>query len=696
MFPRAPFVRLLIPFMLGIVIQPFTGLFWLNAFYILFSVLGALLIYQAIIRQNEKFVHRQRYGFLLNVLLCSTGLFLSCVQSQCLSDCHIDHIIEDVVALELVLIEKPVERVKSYRCFAEIRGAQADSIGAAEGNILIYFGKCEGVRSLAPGHRIVCYGKIQKPPTPKNPGEFNYAAYLKRKGCTAQVYLDSTSWKLTRNQTDNFLFVRWREFMLERFRKYVDEGDVFQVLSALVLGKTSELDRDLMAHYSGAGAIHILAVSGLHVGLLYLLLVQMFKLIFGTRAKWIRFTLIALVLWTYAAITGFSPSVLRSTVMFSAVLIGTSLNKNSDIFNSLASSAFVLLVFNPQMIYDIGFQMSYLAVIGIVVFQKGFESLVYVKSGIMYRIWQLTSVSLAAQIITFPLGLYYFGQFPNYFLIANLLVIPLSTGILYLAIFFFIISWIPFLAECTGWLLSRSTELLNYIVEVTDELPWSKTEDVSISILWCIVLMVISFLFTYMWQHKRSNWIGMVAMSISILIIISTIEEIYMRRESPTICFHSLREGLAVSYLIDDRIYYIYMKEDMAADGIVHRSLAGYWRNSGREVAQFINLSDSIRYGDQYIIESENAIFTETASISIDPKTVLFSEKILGFVILDKTQSKLDSLSINSLAEHSAMLVVSADMSKYKFNKLLSRLRPEFHERIHWLGEGALVVGGGN
>ena len=184
------------------------------------------------------------------------------------------------------------------------------------------------------------------------------------------------------------------------------------VFSALTLGYKNDLDKEMQASFAGAGAMHILAVSGMHVGIIFLILKQIFALFGILKSNYkLKYIIILLCIWFYALLTGLSPSVTRAAVMATFILCGKVFGKRTNIYNSIAASAFVLLLFNTNYLFDVGFQLSYTALIGIVFFYKRIYTLIFVRNMPLNYMWQLTTIGISAQIGTFPLGIYYFNQF---------------------------------------------------------------------------------------------------------------------------------------------------------------------------------------------------------------------------------------------------------------------------------------------
>jgi competence protein ComEC len=306
-----------------------------------------------------------------------------------------------------------------------------------------------------------------------------------------------------------------REKALNALQKNNISGREFSVVSALLLGYREYLDEDLQREFAGAGAMHILCVSGLHVGIIFFALSLMFGFLDRiSRGRVIKLFLIVLLIWFYAAITGFSPSVLRASTMFSFVAIGQSFRRSTNIYNTLAASAVFLILLDPLIITRIGFQLSYIAVLSIVSLQPILYRQLYFRNKIASYIWAIITVSLAAQIGTGPLALHYFNQFPNYFLLTNLIVIPLAWLIINTGILFFIFSPVPILSEILGKILSMFVYFLHSSVRFVEAIPGSVSHDVFVSSIEAVLILAfisifIAFLIT---SGKKMIFAGLTAL----------------------------------------------------------------------------------------------------------------------------------------------------------------------------------------
>lgn len=383
------------------------------------------------------------------------------------------------------------------------------------------------------------------------PGCFRYDKYLNRQYIWHTAFVDSSIFRRG-GVSDARTLQRWaaeiRKAMIRKFTSYGLQGEELAVIAALSAGETLMLEEPIRDDYASAGTLHVLAVSGLHVGILYLFLSFILFNRYNTRLLHVlRFLIILSVLWTYALVTGLSPSVIRATTMFSLFHLGKSLNKSAGSLNILATSAMVLLALDPMQLFIVGFQFSYLAVGGILLFQSRLEGIFNPRNLVLRRIWQLTTVSISAQIFTFPLTLYYFHQYPVYSLLANLFVIPMVWIIMIITPLFFIFLPVHFPALAMARTLEFLLRLLNSGVHLVAQLPGSVVRDIRFNIPHLVFgfLMIYQFgrLFTRM--QKSRVYISILAMMCIALMLEWTTD--YSRRHDSEFILYNTRSHVMIS-----------------------------------------------------------------------------------------------------------------------------------------------------
>ena len=391
-----------------------------------------------------------------------------------------------------------------------------------EGKALVYFGASPSSRLLSYGDRLVMRTSFTIPPGAQNPGGFDSQRYLRLKGICRQAFIRPDHWKHISGGTRNPIVkmaLSWRDKMLTILRNNGLRGQEFAVAGALLLGYVDEVDTEIMHDYSATGVMHILSVSGMHVGMIFLVLEKLLGFLEKRKnGIYIKAVLVIICTWLYALITGLSPAVMRAAAMLSLIVLGKSMKRHPEILNILAASIIFLVVWQPSLIADLGFQLSYLAVGGIVLLYKPVYDLIVPGNSLVDKIWSIVAVSIAAQLATLPLCLYYFHQFPNYFMITNIIVIPLSNLIIYTGILALAVGAVPWISVVVAKALSLMVWFLNVFIHWMGALPMSVTRGISITFAESILLYAILITLGIFILEKKKIWLFL---SLFILIFLS-------------------------------------------------------------------------------------------------------------------------------------------------------------------------------
>jgi competence protein ComEC len=494
----APIIRLLIPFIIGIVLQWYVQVpvLLIICFAAVFSISFFLSSFLSL---AKKFKWPFLQGLLLQLMLITAGMLVTWNKDIRHHNNWYGNFYKESDFIIATINEPLVEKTKSFKADAAVKQLiRNDTSIAAEGKLLLYFSKDSISPGLAYGDNILISKKLVAIKNSGNPGAFNYQRYAAFQQTFHNIFLKPGDWvKLEGKNVSgftSFLFLA-RERILAALQTNITAGkDELGIAEALLIGYTNDLDKDLVQAYSNTGVVHIIAISGMHLGLIYGILLWLFaRLPLVKRSKATQAILILSCLWLFSLLTGGSASVIRSAVMFTFITLGSMFFKQASVYSSLAASAFVMLVINPYYLWDVGFQLSYLAVVGIVAFQKPIYNCFYIKNKYADMVWKAAALTTAAQILTFPVCIYYFHQFPVLFLFTNLIAVPLSTVVLYAAIFLVAFSWIPvvgiYAGKLTGWLLS----LMNKIILWVNELPFAVWDKIPSNIFttWLLYATVI-------------------------------------------------------------------------------------------------------------------------------------------------------------------------------------------------------------
>jgi competence protein ComEC len=511
----APLIRLLIPLVTGIIIQWYLQLslsyificlgcfamaFWLLNF---FSPMGSYYL-------------KKLPGIIFYLFIAAVAMLLTWQKDSRHAALWYGNFYTDSSVLLVKINEPLIIKSRSLKADGIVAGVfNSSQKHKATGKILLYFSKDSIHPALQYGQYILVKKPLQPIKNSGNPGAFNYQRYAAFQQVYHQLFLQPTDWEATNETSVNifysFLF-NTRENVLKTLRQFIDDQhQELGIAEALLIGYKEDLDKDLVQAYSNTGVVHIIAISGLHLGLIYAVLLWLFnRLPLIKKSKHIKAILLISCLWLFSLLTGGAASVLRSAVMFTVIVTGKYYFKQSSVYNSLAASAFILLCYNPYYLWDVGFQLSYLAVMGIVALQQPLFRSVYIKNRWMQKIWQMMSVTIAAQVAAFPICIYYFHQFPNLFLFTNLLVIPLSTIILFGEILLVAVVAIIPLASYLGIALTWLIHLMNRIILFFGSFSFSVMDNIYSNVYstWLLYGVVTFFCAGLFNKNKRLLWTG--------------------------------------------------------------------------------------------------------------------------------------------------------------------------------------------
>jgi len=494
---RIPFLRITVLFLIGILLQQ-TFAFNIKVIAVLSTVFLSVLLF---LWRNSNYTFIQTQNYLIVGATILTGLFYPSSNQK--------RTIPTFDQKEYFLAEifqKPAEKTKTYQTVLQI---QNKSLPKPE-KVVAYFSKTDFDSTLTTGDKIIILAKPQLIRNMGNPYEFDYQRMMHTRDIWFSVYLTRETYLKTGKQSDRIIYLaeRIRDRLIAKLAKAISWKEERSVVSALTLGYRAEISQETTDYFASTGAMHVLSVSGLHVALIYFVLGYFLSFMKHGKAGTATFALLMIsFLWIYAFISGFSPSVQRATVMFSFVIVGNLLRRPANIYNTLMASALYLILLNPRVIYDIGFQLSYLAVFGIILIQPVLEKLIEVRNPILKWIWGLTTVSFAAQFTTFPLGLFYFNQFPNLFWLSNFMVIPATTLIIWLTIAFFILSPFQNIALFFGQIIQKITHLMLETLKAIDSLPLAVTQGVVLNYIAVILLFSGITVILIFFASKRKGWL---------------------------------------------------------------------------------------------------------------------------------------------------------------------------------------------
>jgi competence protein ComEC len=634
-FQNIPFLRVTVALAAGII---FGANYAVNEVLNL-AILTAILLLLIVINKKYKFSYASYFGAAIQFFF----VFLGILVAQQFNEKPEFYDRGNFIA---TVLETPQEKPNSWKSVIQIEAVHYyDSIKPTNEMAIAYFAKNEKVTNLKAGDIILFSSVPQLVTNNNNPYEFDYKKYLEQKRIYRQVYLAEDKWKKT-NKT-KFLLVchaeRIRENLLKIYRAQPIDETEFEILSALTLGYKRELDPETKRIFSSSGAMHVLAVSGLHVGIIFLSLTMMFGFLQKYKSGRLLFVVITIsILWFYAFITGLSPSVMRASAMFSIFVIGQNLNRKPNIYNSLAASAFFLFLINPNNLLDTGFQLSYSAVFGIVFLQPKLEKLMEIKNRVVKYFWQLITVSIAAQIATFPITTYYFGQFPTYFWLTNSFVIPAVMFLVPFGILLLFISKIHFLSNILAVLLNYTIKIIYFLLSTIEQLPYSvfnlSVNTIQLIFIITIVCAVLIFITNYKSFYAQIVLVFTLFLSLSFLL-----NEINFLHHKELIAYNTPKNPSI--HLIHRKKNYIISEEKINEDEMHYFPGITTARKLGLNHPVFLISSDTLTDGE--IFMKNGLVFFGGKTIMLRKNLTADNKTTLPDFIINPTNTEIYKYSEN-------------------------------------------------
>jgi len=565
---RIPLVRLIVPFILGIAVYiHVTG--YINNINVVLAAFSIAYIFAITFNKiYRSYQYRWIAGVLIYCIMFLLGLSLTQTRTSANKINYFENVKGSYVKVQL--LEPVVQKTNSLKAevnVIEVLDDESKSITKTVGKGLVYFENSPNLHELAYGDQLIVPNNFKTVDPPKNPSQFNYKRYLSYNHMHTQAYFKENQ-VINLGINSGYKFKQFtfnlRANFLETLAKHIKGNDEFSVASALLLGYKDDLDDKIIKAYSSTGAMHVLAVSGLHVGIIYILLHLLLSFLNKGKLRYLKAIIILVIIWFYAVLTGMSPSVFRAATMFTFITVGTLFIRHVNIFNVLAASAFVILLVDPYTIMAVGFQMSYLAVIGIVLLQKKLYSMWAPSNIALDWIWKITSVSIAAQAVTFPLGMYYFHQFPTYFPISNLIVIPAASFILYLGMALFAFSSIPILSDLIGYALNGVLKVLNQGIYFVQSFPHSLIFGIDISLMETFLIFICVFALAVYFLLKSKPAL-IVSLSICLIIVAYNFAESIEQTKQKRITIYSINKTSGIEFA-DGRNRYLISDSSLIND----------------------------------------------------------------------------------------------------------------------------------
>jgi competence protein ComEC len=546
-----PVVLLLLPFLLGIGLGlnllSGVNIAWLTIVFVALSFLFILLN----LNYSKFNLYKQRWlgGSLITLILFLFGLIIVTRYSELNKGDHFSKIPAQYLVVKIST--EPVLKNGLLRFSANVEeNINKEKRFSTSGTLLISI-KDSSAKNLYYGDELLIPAKYNPIDPPFNPAEFNYKKYLANQNIFYQAFLYPKQYVVVKTNAGNPIIarsLRVRQQLVEKLKLNMRDTGAIAVASTLILGYKADLSSDILEAYSKTGTVYVLSVSGAQVAIIYILLTFAFKFLDRYKhGRLIKAIIIISIIWYYAMLTGFSLSVCRVSVMVSMVIIGKTFSRYVNTLNILAISAFLLLIYNPFFITEVGFQLSYIAVSGLIIFQPIVYKWFKFKNKWADKLWAVCSVSIAAQVVIFPISVFYFHQFPVYFLISNLFVVIPAMVIMYSGILYLLLPQVPVVSKSIAFVLEKTTLLMNKGLAIIEHTPYS-----SINKIWLTtseyLLLYIMIISLFYFLYDKKTWLLKLSLFCTLLLCISlSVKKISMSR-SDSIAFLNLKKHQGIVF----------------------------------------------------------------------------------------------------------------------------------------------------
>lgn len=619
---RVPFFRLLLPLLAGIVIQYYTDIYRWSI--IPFSIGAGMMLFSLFIKQQAQYKWRHLFGIGACFVLFAIGI-ISTMFRQEASRFTFPDITE---VYEGIIIDLPQEKPSTIAIKVKLTESGKQ--------IICYLPKSGSAKWLKPGEYISFFSKVTPFTSNGNPDRFDYSQFMRNKGYSGISFIKSDQWEIVDKEPSLNLFTlasRSRQNILLFFQSLELNESEYGILAALTLGYTDSLSDDVVQSFRATGTAHVLAISGMHMMILFSIFLGVSGILFShSKVKSFRYPSIILLLWVYTFIIGFPPSAVRACIMLTMLCVSVIVNSRTYSFNTLLACAFVMLIWNPLWLFDLGFQLSFIAVLSMMVLLPMFSKLIVFKNKYIKYFRDLFTVSLAAQLGTLPLCLYYFGTFPSYFFVTNLIIVPLISLAIYIIIIIAVVAIpaliFPAIAPALYYLpVSAFRIVIKLLTEVSfffEKLPFAVSDNLNISLPSVFILwtMIFSFIF-----FVKSGKPKLLITSLTSLLILFCIGLSGLLQNKDSLIVYNNKNSTDIIYYIDYRKFSINEKEDnriLNLKGKTYLLLSDdRWKNT-RATSSKMQL-------DYLHIAENNAVSLYTLSRIFNIKKVIIDGSISGY-----------------------------------------------------------------
>lgn len=542
---------------------------------------------------------------------------------------HYSHFVQSRNLMVVRICEMPTQGKNSIKTVADVLEISDSNqkIYKVQGKILLHFANGPSAADIRYGDKLLIESSPDLPQTAINPHQFDYRKHLLRKRILYTDYLTPPHYRILSHDNSSFYsrLMRLRETTIHTIQSSPLHPSQQGIVEALILGWKQDLDEETQSSFRKAGITHLLCLSGLHVGILVFLVSACLSFISNKRkGRIIKGCISLTAIWLFVLFTGMAPATTRAAIMFSIIILGKIISRQPSTLNSIAASALIMLLCRPALLFDVGFQLSYTSVIGIILLVPPLERLITFPNTrnrlaniallFLKRIWQLICVGIVAQISTVPLTLYYFHQFPPYFLVANVSVIFFAGLLVASAIIMMLLVWCPWAFSAIWTIVSAELSVIEWITNTVASWPHSMIENIYFDDTMLIVSYILIFLAVSAFLSRRLKLV-IPSVASAVLLALYSLHVEYTTAKQKDICFYNVDKRAAFELFVGHKSYLI-------CDSVIANNPAKIdfqtsnnliWHKTKERIV--IRLDSS--YNDDYIYLKNRYVGFDTTTIRI-------------------------------------------------------------------------------
>lgn len=515
---RVPFFRALIPLVAGIILYPPASGF-IKQYVYLFAAVPTLSVVLLFLKQKNNIARMAGFAAVQLGMVCMA--FVLCHYYDIRNDNRWFGKYPDCDAFVAKVTSAPLEKEKTWRLEVAVTHAVDNGkVTAVKGDALVYLYKF-GAPVVREGDEIMLPAKWQAVKNRGNPYEFDYVSYLARRNVYLQQFLNGKNVTVVSFGDEQLSWMRQvHHWCLRQLEWYITDRATLGLMKAMLMNDTHMLDEDVEQAYADTGIVHVIAISGGHIGVFFVLIAGLLAWLRHRKYRWVKYMAAIPLIWIYVLVAGAPPSAVRAAAMFSILGIGFALQKSPNGINQLLATAFLLLCANPMWLYDIGFQLSFIAVLSIMIFYRPVYSWISPVNKILCALWSAMAVSIAAEILVAPLVIYYFHLFPLQFIVANLLAWLFMGVVLVLGLVLIAVSPLhsvaKFIGTVTEWLVTWFNKIV-YQLQALNFESFSRLRLNEVQLL-LVYLCIISLCVFFIKKHKAALFTGLSAACVFLLL----------------------------------------------------------------------------------------------------------------------------------------------------------------------------------